>query len=170
MRFNDIPKVTKQPSYTVEVGWYMLLNYLEKQTKEYSLDLDPDFQRAHVWTESQQVAYVEAKLRGVTSGSDILFNHAGWMRNFRGKTELVDGKQRLTAVTRFLKDEIRAFGLLCSEYEGRLPLMDPSFRIHINDLPDRKSVLKWYLELNGGGTPHTKQELEMVEALLKEEG
>ena len=32
-------------------------------------------------------------------------------------------------------------------------------KININDLPTRKDVLQWYLEMNSAGTPHTKEEI-----------
>ena len=44
---------------------------------------------------------------------------------------------------------------------------DIDFRI--NDLKTRKEVLGWYIEMNSGGTPHKKEEIEKVELMLKTE-
>ena len=42
-------------------------------------------------------------------------------------------------------------------------------RIVVNDLQTREEVLQWYLELNSAGTPHSKEELDRVKALLARE-
>lgn len=169
MRFADIPKLTSPANYRVNESW----DHLEASLARYSddflgLDLDPEFQRGHVWTREQQIAYVEFKLRGGSGSNEILFNCVGWMDDFAGPFVLVDGKQRLTAALAFLHDEIPAFGYLYSEYEDKLRIAGVDFIFHIHNLPDTKSVLKWYLEINSGGTPHTEEELNKVRKMLEE--
>lgn len=169
MKFSDIPQFTRDGNYRVNVSWAYLEQHLAALADSGQLDLDPDFQRGHVWTEDKQIAYVEFVLRGGKSSRTLLFNAAGWMRSFAGDIQLVDGKQRLEAVLRFLHGEIRAFGLLIQEFEGKLPgLLGPDFVFCINDLKTRKEVLTWYLELNGGGVVHTEEELARVQKLLEE--
>src|SRR5262245_21949911 len=111
MRFSDIPKFTRHAGWAVDVSWRYLEEHLE-QHAGYNLNLDPDFQRAHVWTEPQQVRYVEFILRGGQSSRDILTNCVNWQSSLNniGPYELVDGKQRLAAVLRFLRNEIAIFG------------------------------------------------------------
>ena len=62
-----------------------------------------------------------------------------------------------------------ACGHRLSEYEDRLDLIRYRFSVLINDLPSRAQVLKWYLEMNHGGTPHSVNEMERVQVLLREE-
>jgi len=78
---------------------------------------------------------------------------------------LVDGKQRLNAVLRFLRNEIPAFGHFYREFKDKLSMTGPSFRWHVNDLKGKKAVLNWYLELNAGGTVHTDAELDKVRTM-----
>lgn len=166
----DIPQFISGGNYAVNVSWSYLLQHVERaQEEKPGLDLDPDFQRAHVWTEAQQIAYVEYALRGGQSGRDLWFNCAGWFADWRGPYVIVDGKQRLEAVRRFLVGEIPAFGHRLSEYADKLPPMEPAFLWHVNNLPARAEVLEWYLQLNSGGTVHTEDELSRVRHLLKEE-
>lgn len=179
-RFQDIPAFTRTPGYHVDVGWDYLETWLkDHQEQGPKLDLDPDFQRAHVWTEAQQVAFVEYALRGGLSGKQLYFNHPYWM-SFKSPEVvakkklyydfvLVDGKQRMTAALRFLRNEIPAFGSYRREYTDRIRLSGPSFSININDLKTKAEVLTWYLEMNTGGTPHTDEEIEKVRRMLKEE-
>ena len=166
-KFSDIPQLTPTGNYTVTVGWQFLEEHLASHLKDFKLDLEPDFQRGHVWTEAQQIAYVEYILRGGRSGREIYFNCPGWARMTKqmGQYVIVDGLQRLTAVRRFLRDEIPAFGHLRSTYTDNMRITGPQFTWCVNDLPEREQVLQWYLEMNSGGTPHTEKELKRVQKL-----
>ena len=53
-----------------------------------------------------------------------------------------------------------------SDFEDRLPVY-AEFIVMVNDLADYDDVLRWYLQLNSGGTPHTEDELEKVRQLLE---
>lgn len=170
MDFRSIPKQTRDGRYKIHVSWDELEWHLQRYVEEYNLDLDPDFQREHVWTEEKQVAYVEHVLRGGQASNEVRFNCIGWSRNYEGPMVLVDGKQRLNAVRRFLRDEIKAFGHTCTElhipgHVHRVPDIY-NFVFYINDLNSRAEVLQWYLELNSGGVVHTQEELDRVKALL----
>jgi len=113
-RFRDIEKFP-HCGYRVDISW----TYLESQIKSdlgINLDLNPDFQRGHVWTERQQIEYCEYILRGGTSGRELYFNCPGWGRDWRGPYEIVDGKQRLCAVRRFMGGDIPVFGGYLSDY------------------------------------------------------
>jgi len=171
MKFSEIEKLTQNAHYRINVSW----DYLEEKIKGWKseqsscqLDLDPDFQRGHVWTEEQQIAFVEFKLRGGEGSNIIYFNCVGWMDSFEGPFVLVDGKQRLNAVLRFLNNEIKVFGYYYKEFEGRIS-SDCDFIFCVNNLTNYNDVLRWYLEMNSGGTPHTQAELDKVKDLLNKE-
>jgi len=171
VKFRDIPKyIGIQSSYSVDVDWNSLNSWLNRQlnSKLSKLDLNPDFQRGHVWSKEQQIKYVEYILKGGLSGKNLYFNHPGWMNNFKGHYVIIDGLQRLTAVTLFLKNEITAFNNYFKDYEDRIP-SHASFIINIYSLKSRCDVLRWYIELNEGGVVHTDEELQRVNELLKRE-
>lgn len=170
-RFRDIPQFTTWGGYAVDVSWSGIERYLEQMGEGLNLELDPDFQRAHVWTRDQQIAYVEFILRGGRSSRAILWNCANWPECAENAPlVLVDGKQRLEAARRFMADGLPAFGRLCSEYEdGMRWASGPGFKFHINGLKTRREVLQWYLDLNRGGTVHTDDEIDKVRALLQAE-
>lgn len=170
MKFRDIPQVSKYAGYRINVSWRFLENWLNDIRLSNGLDLDPLYQRGHVWTESQQVRYVEWVLRGGKSGKDLNFNSPGWQRtNDSHPVELVDGKQRLTAVLRFLRNELKAFDSFYSEFEDRLPI-DADFVVYINDFKTKKEVMQWYIDMNTGGTVHAEEEIVRVKRLVESEG
>lgn len=169
-----MPTFTRNPSYRVHTDWkYLedaLQSWMDRSSKQIaSLDLDPDFQRCHVWTPEQQTAYVEYALKGGTSGREIYFNCGGWQGNYEGPFVIVDGKQRLHAVRQFLANQVTIFnGHYFGDIEGRLPTT-AYFNFNVNDLKTRAEVIKWYLEMNTGGTPHTAEEIAKAKALLDKE-
>jgi hypothetical protein len=177
-KFTDIRKFTTA-SYSVTVDWPGLERHIAHHSNPSDgavLDLDPDFQRAHVWDDGKRAAYVEFILRNGQSARDLLFNCVGWNEDFRGPYVIVDGKQRLEAVRRFMRNdlaitlpEVADRQLVLSDFEDRIRCMTCYFNWKVNDLPDRASVLRWYLEINSGGVVHTAEELERVRRLLAEE-
>lgn len=172
-RFADIEQFTRSGSYAADYSPVTFIAYLDELQNEQGFDLDPYFQRPHVWTTDQQVAFIEFFLRGGLTGRDIYLNDPDWQRpNAKRKyvqKVLVDGKQRIQAWRRFLNNEIRVFGSLFSEFEDKLNRSVNTIRLCVNDLQTEAEVLKWYLEFNAGGTPHTKKELQRVRQLLEKQ-
>lgn len=172
MRFADIPQLTSDGGYAVDVP----LDYLEeafgRYVDHYGLDLDVDFQRAHVWTDEQATAFVEHLLRGGTGSNVIRFNKPDWMSGRMDAGEpmvCVDGKQRLTACLRFVRGELPAFNHWIDEYEDQPRHFQGNLKFVVNSLPNRADVLRWYLEINTGGVLHTKAEIRKVKEMLHEE-
>ena len=163
--YRDLPKLTQSGNNSFSVPWVSLARTLD----EYSTDVDPDFQRGHVWTRAQQSAYIEFRLSGGMTGREIHLNYETPLTPEQ-KTMLVDGKQRVTAVLDFLADKIPVWGLFRSEITD-FPRMDPevSFIFHVNDLKTRADVLQWYIEMNTGGMVHSAEEIARVRGLLNEE-
>lgn len=166
-RYIDIPQIS-QARYAVDVPLDYMEDWIENQMKV-GLNLEPDFQRAHVWADDQRSRYVEYILRGGNSGRDIYFNHPGWRRDFIGEMVIVDGKQRLQAIRMFMDNKIRAFGSLHSEFTDCQRIFSITLKFHVNDLKNREDVLRWYIDFNAGGTPHTDEEIEKVRLMLNKE-
>lgn len=170
MKFSEIPKLTQAGHYQVNTSWRYLEKTLDDFTNELNLQLNPDFQRGHVWTKEQQIAYVEFILRGGKSARVIYFNCPHWNSGYDPNAEFVcvDGLQRLTAALAFLHNEIPAFGCYYKDFEDELPF-DIDFLFNVNDLKTKAEVLQWYIEMNSGGTPHTNKEITRVKMLLEQE-
>lgn len=175
MKFSDIPQMTKSAAYKVMIPWSSVESTLENYAGDqvahgYSLDLDPDFQRAHVWDDEKRARYVEFILRGGESAKEIFFNCKGWMGKWNGDMVLVDGKQRLEAVRKFLRNELKVFDKwFYKDFSDRLNICQHHFTFYVNDLKTRAEVLRWYLDINSGGVAHTKEEIKKVETLLEKE-
>ena len=171
MRWDEIPQLTscRNSGFDAQLFRYFC-HYIDEEVSA-GLILEPDFQRGHVWTEEQQTAYIEYLLMGGTSGRTIYLN-AKDIENPSPEARdyvCVDGLQRITAIQRFYHNEIPAYGQRYSQFEGVLSPTKYTIKVVVNDLRSREEVLRWYLELNAAGTPHSREELARVRALLDRE-
>jgi hypothetical protein len=166
------------PKYCVHVPWSSIESTLESYDDRgapgwLGLNLDPDFQRGHVWTEDKQIAYVEFCLRNGEYSRTILFNHPNWNGSYKGEMVLVDGKQRIEAVRKFIRNQLPIFGgNFLNDFDNPKKLLRVDgayFQFGVNNLKTNREVLEWYLQINSGGVVHTKEELEKVEEMLKKE-
>ena len=171
MKFSDIPQYTQDSGYAVDIPLTYLEEHIDRYRKSYNLDMDVDFQRSHVWSDAQQSAFMEHLLKGGQGSNEIRFNCPGWMGSTDkiGPMVVVDGKQRLTACSKFLNNELPVFGgVYYKDFEGKLSSRY-ALRVRVNCLRDRAEVLQWYLDINTGGTPHTEAEINRVHELLEKE-
>lgn len=147
----------------------------------YNCDLDPDYQRGHVWTIGQQQRFLGHLIEGgfvqpciINTGprGDWLYSDP----NSAGRSEVIDGKQRITACLLF--EQGKTFAELG---DGR--------HVHISDMSQtsmamlsntvglrykivcltRPEALRCYVKLNRGGTVHTDAEITRVQELLNKE-
>lgn len=168
--FKKIPTFTNPGRYAIDQSLDYLVKFIQTEVDEYGLVLNPDFQRGHVWTEQQQIAYIKFLLRNGQTGRDLYFNNPSWHTEVPpgayNDYVCVDGLQRITAIQRFVNNEIQVFGSYFREFTDKRHINMNTVRVHINDLSTRDEVLTWYIEMNDGGTPHSKQEIERVKAML----
>ncbi len=174
MKFSEIPQFIERGSYEINID----LKSLDTQIAEWEtyspngLQLNPDFQRGHVWSMAQQVEFVEFFLRGGVTGRVLYFNKPSWQLEIEpGAYDdfvIVDGLQRLTALRLFMQGKIKAFGLFLNQFQGRLSSCPASrnLKINVNTLKTKKEVLEWYLQMNTGGVVHTSEEIDRVKAML----
>lgn len=168
MKFLEIPKLySASTMYKVDNPIETLPEWIREHQESMGLELNPDFQRGHIWNKEQQIKFIEFILAGGQTGLNLYFNHPGWMNDFKGEFVCVDGLQRITTIQKFIDNQIKAFGLYYNEFEGILPSTF-SVKININDLKEKSDVLKWYLEINFSGTVHTEDEYTRVSEMINE--
>jgi len=145
-----------------------------------TFDLNPDFQRGHVWTRAQQVAYVENVFRGI---APVTFKFNCRLMSGRDATVgdihpgdfvCVDGLQRLTALRAFLRGDFGVFGdKRPADFDATtfdIKRLTWTCKFEIFDFNFRADLLQFYLDLNAGGTIHAPEELDRVRGLLAKAG
>lgn len=170
---NQLIRPMPMAKYEVDYGFNFVEKALEGLSEGSGLNLVPDFQRGHVWTQAQQEKWIEAVVRGAisTSGLMIQFNSPAWDNNgYTGElpktTECIDGLQRLTAIRKYMGGEICAFGHRVDFYAGTsFDARRYRFRVAVHAFQSRDDLLQYYIDLNAGGTPHSAEEIARVIAL-----
>lgn len=170
--FQEIPKFTRDGNYQVDFPITSFINFIDDEVKQ-GLQLCPDFQRGNVWTEQQQIAYMEFFFKGGKTGRVIYLNNPSWNYSIVDGSYndyvCVDGLQRITAIRRFLNNEIKIFESYYNEFTGYIRTATDTIKVNINDLKTKKEVLQWYVDFNSGGTVHSKEEIERVKQLIESE-
>lgn len=175
MEFREVIKKFKNKGdYEITVSLAQLEKAINDYEEDYALELNPDFQRGHIWTLEQQIAFVEFFLRGGVTARTIYFNCPYFNDYKADKYDMnmvcMDGLQRLTALRKFIANELPVFGYYLKDFEDYKALLRiENLRININDLKTREEILEWYIDFNTGGTIHAESEIERVKKLLEEE-
>lgn len=163
--------------WQADYRWFDMERSLARLAIDYGgLDLCPDFQRGHVWSAEQQRHFIENCLRAVvpTSAFLIQFNCSEWgdpdpESDLPVGLQCVDGLQRYTAVTEFVKGNVKPFGFTANELAGtQFSPKRMCMKVAIHGFTKRADLLSQYLALNAGGTPHSAEEIARVRALLAE--
>jgi hypothetical protein len=93
--WEDVDSQPLQPvAIKAEVGAWGI-HYFRTLAEQGDLDLDPTYQRDVVWSNSDSQLLIESVLRGIPLPSVIL-------TEADNRHQIVDGKQRLTAILRFI--------------------------------------------------------------------
>lgn len=164
VRLRRVQRLAPDCTYRVDIAIAAIPRFIE----QYGIDMDPDFQRGYVWTTQQKQKFVGAVLQN-NNGIPIF-----WYNTLSlGKAEVVDGKQRLSAILGWIDGKYDAV-CPCGErfafadqddIGGRNLDMMTTLKMHFVQLP-RPDVLRFYLALNSGGTVHKAKDLDRVRSLL----
>ena len=175
---NSLIKPLETPQRSYHVDWKHYQRTINEYKKDWGgFEINPDFQRGHVWTKEQQTHYIENVMRGVVpfGGITLKLNCANYEDDiFDGDLGLgfqcIDGLQRVTALSEYMAGNIKPFGLSAEDFDGssyrrRSACFTILFEIYT--FKTRAELLSFYLDLNTGGTQHTIEEINRVKQLLQ---
>ena len=171
----DVRIVTESARYSLAGILAMLREEIEPEgmpqgKKELRYKLDPEYQRRHRWSVERKSRLIESFLMNVPVPPVFLYERE------LARFEVMDGRQRLTALSEFYEDKFALEGLqYWSDLDGRkysqLPskIRDGIDRRYISSIillqetaptPEQAAVLKKLVfeRLNSGGVELTGQE------------
>lgn len=163
--FSKVDSVYPNAEVRVEKAQYstMHLKRLVEERKE--LVIDPDFQRNDVWSPKQSAELVESILMGIPIPTIYLFE----MKD--GSKQVVDGRQRISAILNFLNNKFslkdlkilpqcngKNFSELDSKMQGIFEDYQLFFYIIQPPTPERVKY-DIFDRVNRGGTRLTNQEM-----------
>jgi len=135
------------------------------------IDLDPDYQRGNVWGLEDKVSLIDSIFNFVDIGKFVFIRLP--YKDHCKAYEVLDGKQRITALVEFYEDCFTYKGKLFSElsWTDRHHFTGYSFsRAETGaDQISREQKYKYFLKLNVSGKPQDPDHIKMVKDLLKRE-
>ena len=134
------------------------------------LELRPDFQRNEVWTQAAQIMLIDTILKGIPIPKIYI---KSIVKNEKTYRIVVDGQQRLTAILKFIRDELP----LKKPYQGAYFNMKYSelpesvhddfirYKIDINEIfnPSDEEIRDLYSRVNKYTVQLNKQELRKAD-------
>lgn len=166
----DVEKFTQDEDVQFSFSQRQISSLLHTSYSTFGIDLEADYQRGNVWSEEQKVALIDLIFRNIDIGKFTLIR-----RSFKTKQdflyEILDGKQRLTAIREFFEGRFKYKGKTFQE-------LHPFDQNHFEDydisyastepLTDEQKY-RYFLKLNVSGVPMDENHLKKVEKMLKKE-
>lgn len=156
------------PKYCGLHFYQSMLWGLVHTTYHTGIDMDPEYQRGFVWTLEDKRALIDSIFNNVDIGKFVLASRP--YKDGEKGFEIIDGKQRLSAIKEFFEGRFTWRGLLFWD-------LHPMDQHHIRDYPisraeltepTREKILDCFLRLNTGGRPQDPKHLKKVQKLLED--
>ena len=132
------------------------------------VDFDVEYQREHVWTISDKVALIESIFNNIDIGKFVFSERP---MGTKGKLlEVIDGKQRLSALKEFYEDRYQYCGYYFSQlsFADRHKITGHGITYGYLESPTRRAVYTTFIKLNTCGKPMDIKHINKVKKLLKE--
>lgn len=132
------------------------------------VDFDAEYQRDHVWTMKDKVDLIDSIFNNVDIGKFVFVQ-----RNERvpGKYyEILDGKQRLTALREFYEDRFSYKGVVFSRLSGmdKHKILGHPITYGFLENPDKRGIYTSFIKLNTCGKPMDHKHIDKVKKLLND--
>lgn len=142
---------------------------------EHGVDFDADYQRGNVWTSQQKVDLIESIFNNVDIGKFVIIRRPWGDDPNKPKTDLLyevlDGKQRITAILDFYLNRFKYKGKYYSELH---PYDRRHFKYYSISFAEARPMTqeqkyRYFLKLNTCGTPVDPEHLKKVQEMWEKE-
>lgn len=162
----------KETNFTKEENFYIRqyngsLSSLLHMIFYAGIDFEVEYQREHVWKTRDKVSLIDSIFNNIDIGKIVLvqldYTHDIYY-------EVLDGKQRLSALRDFYEDRFKYNGYYYSELsrKDKNTFENHSIAYGYLDNPSKEAIFKTFIKLNTCGKPMARKHLDHVEKLLNE--
>lgn len=145
----------------------------------FGVDFNPEYQRGDVWTEEQKVKLIDSIYKNINIGA-IVFVEKMWHNNKNQVTsdmfEVLDGKQRLTAIFEYMQSKFPYKGKYYYELSPLTRNLFEEQQVLIGELMlfknngqsfyNKNYVLEQFIRLNECGTTMKQETIEKAKDIL----
>jgi len=164
-QISSIPRVEVDDDISFQYSQRQLRGMLSSYYTS-GIDLDQDYQRGNVWSPEQKYMLIDSIYKNIEIGKFTVIR-----RPFREEIdkyyEMLDGKQRLTALLEFYESRFTYKGRYFHEMHGRDQSHFESYSISYSETepltPEQK--YRYFLKLNTCGVPQDPAHIKKVEKL-----
>lgn len=152
-----------------------LSHLLRLMFSKYGIDLNPDYQRGNVWTLDQKISLIDSIFKNIDIGKFTVIKRLCGPNPNKPITDLLyevlDGKQRLTAIYEFYIGKFQYKGKYFYELHpmDRYHLIEYNISYAESEQLTNEQKYRYFLKLNATGVPMDKEHIEKVKQMwLKE--
>lgn len=141
----------------------------------FGCDMNPDYQRGNVWTKEQEEKLIDSIFKQINIGS-FIFAEREWNNGcdvIGDMYEIVDGKQRLTAILHFIEGKIKYNGMYYHEMHNYNRSFFEDTQIMVGEISfrngyNKKEVLENFIRLNECGSTMNNDIIKNAKELMEE--
>ena len=147
------------------------ISLINKMFDEHGIDLDPDYQRGNVWSDIQKENLIDSIFKNIDIGKFTVIKRPWGSNPNKPQTqvlyEMLDGKQRLTALWEFYCGRFKYKGKYFYELHWRDQNHFEHYRISYAECEPltKEQKLRYFLKLNTTGTPISNKHINRVREL-----
>jgi hypothetical protein len=164
-------KFAKEEKYFLRLSNSHLDSLLSKVYAYHAgIDFDADYQRDHVWTLDDKIALIDSIFNNIDIGKFVFVQRS---MGYDGKLyEIIDGKQRLTAICEFYEDRFQYNGYYYSQlsFEDKNKFLNHGITYGYLENPSKRAIFETFIKLNTCGKPMDIKHINKVKKLLDELG
>lgn len=132
----------------------------------YGIDFNPDYQRDYVWDLQDKILLIDSIFNNVKIGH-FAFADRGCASNVM--YEVIDGKQRLDALSAYYEDRFEYNGKFFSELSKKDQHHFKNYSVQIMDIQNatKEQILRYFILLNIAGKVMDKEHLNIAKEELQ---
>jgi hypothetical protein len=136
----------------------------------FGVDFDVDYQREHVWSLDDKIALIDSIFNNVDIGKFVFVQRT--MKHEGKLYEIIDGKQRLTAICEFIEGRFPYKGVYFAEMSNsdKNKIRNHGISWGYLENPNRRAIFETFIKLNTSGRPMENKDIDKVKKLLNELG
>jgi len=131
------------------------------------VDVDVEYQRDHVWKLADKIALIDSIFNNIDIGKFVFVQ-----RDYSSDVfyEILDGKQRLTALKEFYEDRFKYNGYYYSELSrmDKYKFGNHGITMGYLENPNKEAIFETFIKLNTCGKPMASKHINHVKQLLSE--
>jgi len=166
---NKQTNFAKKDKYVIRMSNSSISSLISMVHANYAgVDFDADYQREHVWTKQDKIELITSIFDNIDIGKFVFIQRNA---KVEGKYyEILDGKQRLTAITEFYEDRFKYKGFYFSElsFGDQHKFTDHMISYGYLENPNKEAIFETFIKLNTCGKPMPKKHIDKVKKLLDE--